>query len=719
SQGTLAKVLLQSDRYEEAEAPARRALDIMAAKLGPDNRNTLAALHNLGVILARLGRFEEALELLTGRYDLLEKIGPGDSVNSLVSASNAAAELGRIDLAMEYGAKAAAVAGELSPEHRNALKGLTVLALRQDEARDYVAARKTIEAVASRRLAAGDTDIDPTLEVQRGLFAIRTGDIESGWARVEAGFEALEGDLLDRADQAELGADLASYYEPILQVVEAAFAADRPDAALHAFELASWGVNARSRQLLALKTKVAGNLNIAAKIDEFDAARARLRILNRERASLLAGDKVQEAEERAAEIVALKAHLAVLRTDIADAVPDFGQWLRPDVPTIAGLQARLTSDQALLIVMPSRNRTFSMVISADRAVMAESSQGRPTVRPLVAKLRAALDSNTGLDAAFPSDAAAELYNIVLPGQSAAVLEGKTRVAVVTSDALSRLPFGLLLSKAPEVDQSDFKSMDWLVKKHAFSIALTPSSAFTDTNGKMAFANFFGVGAPSLNGSSGGEIDTRNLYRAAQISFDDIRALPALPATAGEIAEVANALGSGNRITLTGDDATEQRVRDEGSGDYAVALFATHGLLGGEIGGLREPALVLTPPVGGSSADNDGLLQASEIASLGLRADFVILSACNSAAGRNDTAPAYTGLANAFLGSGSGALMLSHWRVRDDAAAYLSVNTVKHSQPNVSRAEALRQAQLDILNGTAGLVGGANPSVWAPFVVIEN
>ena len=92
-------------------------------------------------------------------------------------------------------------------------------------------------------------------------------------------------------------------------------------------------------------------------------------------------------------------------------------------------------------------------------------------------------------------------------------------------------------------------------------------------------------------------------------------------------------------------------------------------------------------------------------------------ACNSAAGRNMTAPAYTGLANAFLGSGTRSLMLSHWRVRDDAAAFLSAGTVRGASGGLGRAEALRRAQLTLID--SDLPNAAHPSVWAPFVLVEN
>lgn len=260
-------------------------------------------------------------------------------------------------------------------------------------------------------------------------------------------------------------------------------------------------------------------------------------------------------------------------------------------------------------------------------------------------------------------------------------------------------------------------MDWMVRRHAFSIALTPSAAFVDRNDRGDRLSFLGVGAPTLSGVADPANGTAILFRGGAAAMDDLRSLRPLPASAGEIARVSAIKGFSTRLALTGDNATEYRVRQASTDRYGVLLFATHGLMDGELAGLNEPALVLTPPAEAGQPDNDGLLLASEIGTLGLSADFVILSACNSAAGRNETAPAYTGLANAFLGSGAQGLLLSHWRVRDDAAAYLSASTVERALSGVSHAEALRQAQLALIEGNAGLPDSANPSIWAPFVLV--
>ena len=72
----------------------------------------------------------------------------------------------------------------------------------------------------------------------------------------------------------------------------------------------------------------------------------------------------------------------------------------------------------------------------------------------------------------------------------------------------------------------------------------------------------------------------------------------------------------------------------------MVAFATHGLVAGELEGVSEPALVLTPPAEGTETD-DGLLTASEVAQLKLNADWVILSACNTDAA--DGTPGANGL----------------------------------------------------------------------------
>ena len=109
-----------------------------------------------------------------------------------------------------------------------------------------------------------------------------------------------------------------------------------------------------------------------------------------------------------------------------------------------------------------------------------------------------------------------------------------------------------------------------------------------------------------------------------------KALPSLPDTAGELKAVAAKLGAPASDIHLGADASETTVKHASLADYRVVYFATHGLVAGDVEGLGEPSLALTLANKPTELD-DGLLTASEVVQLKLNADWVVLSACNTAA----------------------------------------------------------------------------------------
>jgi CHAT domain-containing protein len=202
--------------------------------------------------------------------------------------------------------------------------------------------------------------------------------------------------------------------------------------------------------------------------------------------------------------------------------------------------------------------------------------------------------------------------------------------------------------------------------------------------------------------------------------DEIRKLTPLPETADELCAVARETGADLKQMRLGARATEREVKAlSESGDlaqYRVVHFATHGAMAGQLKSDFEPGLVLTPPAKANEKD-DGYLTASEIAGLKLDAAWVILSACNTAAGQAENAEALSGLARAFFYAQARALLVSHWEVDSDAAVKLITTTMQEvaNRKNSSRAEALSNAMLDLIN--SGNTRQAHPAIWAPFVVV--
>ena len=198
----------------------------------------------------------------------------------------------------------------------------------------------------------------------------------------------------------------------------------------------------------------------------------------------------------------------------------------------------------------------------------------------------------------------------------------------------------------------------------------------------------------------------------------LRQLCPLPGTAAELEGMRTALAAPATALFTRTASTEPQVRTMDLSHARILAFATHGLVAGEMRGAAEPGLVLTPPAT-ASADNDGYLAASEISALRLDADWVILSACNTAAGDGSAgAPALSGLARAFFYAGAQNVLASHWKVVDDAGPRLTVSTIalQRARPGIGRAAALQQAMREVRRDSVHPYW-SHPAVWAPFVLV--
>jgi CHAT domain-containing protein len=257
------------------------------------------------------------------------------------------------------------------------------------------------------------------------------------------------------------------------------------------------------------------------------------------------------------------------------------------------------------------------------------------------------------------------------------------LSFVLNGALTSLPPQVLIASDP-LDK-ELPSFDWLTRKYA--IAVVPSVAslkLRNANSAVAAAKpIIGFGAPVFD---------RNVQRATRptiVSFDRsplalyrgvfadtkslAEALPPLPETADELREVGNELGATPEDIMLGEAASVSNVKQAPLDNYRVVYFATHALVAGEVEKFAkfkaEPALVLSIPDKPTEED-DGLLRASDVAMLKMNADFVVLSACNTAAGDKPGAEALSGLARAFFYAGARSLIVSNWEVDSESTVAL-------------------------------------------------
>ena len=221
-------------------------------------------------------------------------------------------------------------------------------------------------------------------------------------------------------------------------------------------------------------------------------------------------------------------------------------------------------------------------------------------------------------------------------------------------------------------------------------------------------------------------DLPNLSKTRSKSLQG--AFTALPETRAEVEAIASMI-HGEKKLLFGAQASKEMFIKEVSKGYQIIHFATHGILGGELPDINEPALVLTPNV-----NNDGLLLASEIEGLSLNAEVVILSACNTGSGEYFYGEEIQGLAKAFALAGTKNLLVSLWPVDSDSTVRVMVAFYKYLSDGEPVEYALAKAQQDVFNNTvddSSITRGLkrvnkssaqavskHPYYWAPFILIK-
>jgi CHAT domain-containing protein len=201
---------------------------------------------------------------------------------------------------------------------------------------------------------------------------------------------------------------------------------------------------------------------------------------------------------------------------------------------------------------------------------------------------------------------------------------------------------------------------------------------------------------------------------------NFKLLPQLPDTSLEIQEVGGVFSADkSRDIFLFERASEALVKQTDLSPYRVVMFATHGLMNGEMPGLYQPALALSnPSVTGEK--EDGMLMMEEILGLKLKADWVVLSACNSAAAGGQSSESVSGLGRAFFYAGAKSLLVTNWAVETESARMLTTEAFRAQAkaPNLPRARALQQSALSLMKKSAGNdFSYAHPMFWAPYTLV--
>jgi CHAT domain-containing protein len=473
----------------------------------------------------------------------------------------------------------------------------------------------------------------------------------------------------------------------------------------------------------------------------------------------------QTVRATSAAIEKLRADRKTAQQDIKRRFPSYADLIDPKPPSVDEIKNALRPGEALLSYYFGQNASFVWAVPKDGDVAFASVPATAAeLEAKVRRLRQAIEPQVSMVSEIPPFDVAlgyELYTLLLKPVEAAWRPVKSLI-VVTNGALGELPLSLLPTAPAQIDPAakplfaNYRTVAWLARSHAVTIVPSASAIVTLRRlprGSPARDKLIGFGDPYFNADQAAEAereqaapmvvasaagaDTENVTRGIPLRLRasphteendaaTLAILPRLPDTRFELISVAEALDADPAKALyLGKAANEQNVETLDLAHYRIVAFSTHGLVPGDLDGLTQPALALTAPeVAG--VKGDGLLTMEKILALKLDADWVVLSACNTAAGAGAGAEAASGLGSAFFYAGTRALLVTNWSVHSASARELITDLFRRQRtdPALSRGEALRQATMALLDGPGAVDGSgrtvysyAHPLFWAPYSVI--
>lgn len=349
------------------------------------------------------------------------------------------------------------------------------------------------------------------------------------------------------------------------------------------------------------------------------------------------------------------------------------------------------------VVTKSKTHLFVLTKSQSDSVALKHYSIDITEENLLNKARKFRQMIASQDPAFP-DMARQLYELLLkPAEDQ--LKGNSTLCIVPDGILWDLPFQALL-----VGDSRYLVEDYSIY-YAPSLGVIKEMSAQNAGSKRMPQSLLAFANPRLENSV-----TENLtavYRG--------EVLAPLPDSEMEANALQQIWTPAHSKVFVGSNAGEKSFKIQ-AGNYSVIHLATHGIL--DDSNPLYSRLVMSRDA--NDPEDDGLLEAREIMQLKLRADLVVLSACQTARGRFGAGEGMVGMSWAFFLAGVPTMVASQWKVDSVSTAKLMIEfhrMLKDQTANggSTKANALRHSALELMKEPRY----RHPFFWAGFVMIGN
>ena len=485
----------------------------------------------------------------------------------------------------------------------------------------------------------------------------------------------------------------------------------------------------RARLLLDLLSESRANLNAGAAKELVDKERE-LRGLLRAQADYqlrldLSGKNSTERTEVAEKLTDLRSEYQVVQAQLKEQNPRLFSFEQFAAVDLARIQKELRgSDTMLLEYALGDEHSYLWAVTSESSYTFELPP-RKVIEDAARELYELITARAGQDNDHQSgvpraddlflDKARNLSRMVLGPVAEHI--GSQRLIVATEGALQYIPFEALPMPIGQSNSLLVETNEVVVLPSASTlIALRGERNHKDSPGKVVAIIADPVFSASDDRVKGAQVPAtaqaavyQNPDQATPQPLDNLR-LARLTHASEEADAISDVAPWGTTLVAKGFEANRETAMSSDVRRAQIIHFATHGYLNDKHPELSAIVLTTTDRNG---VTQDGLMPLPDIYSLDLSADLVVLSACQTALGKELKGEGLIGLSHSFMSAGARSVVASLWKVDDRATAFLMAEFYKGMLQNgMTPAAALRSAKLKMMHDQQW----SKPYYWAGFVL---
>lgn len=487
----------------------------------------------------------------------------------------------------------------------------------------------------------------------------------------------------------------------------------------------------RSRSRYLLESLVLSEANFTADADPVTVEKEKkIRIsLNAKSDNLtehLGGKMVKaDVDKLSAEIDDLHNQLEDIKGKIKEKSPIYSAIKNPEPFDVADFQANVLDDESLLLEFSFGAEESYLWVVSKGEVNAYYLPARDKIESRIERLRGLLGGHEILagetlenyqkriaDADAEYLIEARRLSSDLLGQAADKIKDK-RLIVVADGRLHYFPLASLPMPNSESDEPILLTNEVVYEPSASALKIFRMETKAENQPSkdlLVFADpVFSKTDERLTGLDAANTGFVSTILGSFRSVGSLDALPRLPASEQEAKSISDVVGANQTTVRSGFAANRESVLNSDITDYKILHFATHGLIDEKRPELSGILLSLFDKDG--KPQDGGFIRLQDVYGLNLKADLVVLSACDTGIGKEVKGEGVMSLNNAFLQAGAKSVVSSLWKVDDNATKELMTEFYRGiASDGLTASAALRKAQIKMYNDPRY----RSPFFWAAF-----